>query len=117
VLSIASFMGAMILAAVVGFYGLMSIPVEEGILLSVAVIFALIGFSSKLSLNLVVSIVAFFGFFHGFAHGAEFQGGAFSMYILGFSLSTFLLHVSGMALAYTFSRYYNVSQTPAVEKI
>ena len=106
-----AFMGAMMISAILGFMGVEMVFVEEGILLSVAVVFALIGFANKISINVIVAVVAFFGIFHGFAHGAEFQGSSFVSYMLGFSLSTLLLHLSGIALAYAYSKTAMVKQT------
>lgn len=103
-LALVAFMGAMIVAAILGYAGMAMFSVEEGILLSIAVIFGLTGFAHKLSINYIVAVVAFFGFFHGFAHGAEFGGGSFVAYILGFSVSTLSLHLLGMALAYFYSK-------------
>ncbi len=49
-------------------------------------------------------LAAIFGLFHGFAHGAEFQSGSFVGYMLGFTLSTLFLHLSGIALAYAYTK-------------
>lgn len=100
-----AFMGAMMLSAVIGYMGVEFAFVEEGILLSIAVVFALIGYAKKLSLNVIITIIAFFGMFHGFAHGAEFHTGSFINYMMGFSLSTLGLHLSGIALAYFYTKH------------
>jgi urease accessory protein len=76
---------------------------EEGILLSIAVVFGMIGFASKMSINFIVPIIAFFGMFHGFAHGAEFTTGNFVAFMGGFAISTITLHLIGFALAYLYS--------------
>lgn len=99
-----AFMGAMVVSAALGFSGVEFAYTEEGILLSIAVVFTLIGFAKKISYGVMVSIVAFFGMFHGFAHGAEFQSGSFLSYMAGFSTSTLLLHISGIALAYAYAK-------------
>lgn len=106
-----AFIGAMIISAVLGFMGVEMLFVEEGILISIAVVFALIGFAKKISINAIVAVVAFFGMFHGFAHGAEFHGGSFVSYMLGFSISTLFLHITGIALAYAYSKTAMVKQT------
>lgn len=103
-LLLVAFMGAMILAAVAGRYGIPFFGVEEGILLSVAVVFALIGFADRLSLSILFPVIAFFGLFHGYAHGAEFGTGSFISFITGFSISTLLLHLTGIALASVIAR-------------
>lgn len=103
-MTLVSFISAMILAAALGYAGMAGFMVEEGILVSIAVVFGLIGFANRLSVNFMAVIVAFFGFFHGFAHGAEFAGGDFISYIAGFSLATLALHLSGMGVAYAYSK-------------
>jgi urease accessory protein len=103
-LTLVAFIGAMLIAAVAGYAGVAFVGVEEGILLSVAVIFALIGFANRLSINFIVAMVAFFGLFHGYAHGAEFSEGSFVAYMLGFSISTLILHLMGMAIAFGYSK-------------
>ncbi|MDH4943619.1 HupE/UreJ family protein [Sulfurimonas sp. C5] len=106
-----AFMGAMVVAATLGFAGVEFAYTEEGILLSIAVVFALIGFAKKISMGAIVAIIAFFGMFHGFAHGAEFQSGSFLAYMAGFSTSTLLLHISGIALAYAYAKTAMKKQT------
>ncbi|MDY0320872.1 MAG: HupE/UreJ family protein [Arcobacteraceae bacterium] len=103
-LTLVAFIGAMMIAAIAGYAGVAFVGVEEGILLSVAVIFALIGFANRLSINFIVAMVAFFGLFHGYAHGAEFSEGSFIAYMLGFSISTLILHLMGMAIAFGYSK-------------
>lgn len=103
-LTLFAFMGAMILSAIAGYNGFTFVSVEEGILISIAVVFGLIGFANRVPISAIVSIVAFFGLFHGFAHGIEFEAGNFNLYILGFSLSTLLLHLSGVAIGYLYSK-------------
>jgi urease accessory protein len=102
---LAAFMGAMMISAVIGYMGFKFMFVEEGILLSIAVVFALIGYANKISFPVIFGIIAFFGMFHGFAHGAEFQTGNFIEYMAGFSVSTFMLHISGILLAYAYTKY------------
>lgn len=109
-----AFISAMLVSAVLGFLGVKIPFVEEGILLSVAVIFALIGFAKNISLSTIVAITAFFGIFHGFAHGAEFQSGSFISYISGFALSTLFLHLSGIALAYAYTKGAMSKQTQSI---
>lgn len=109
-LTLVAFIGAMILAAIAGYAGMTMFSVEEGILISIAAVFGLIGFAHRLPINFIVAIVAFFGLFHGFAHGAEFAGGSFVAYIGGFALSTLILHLSGMGLAYIYAKSKLVQQ-------
>lgn len=108
-LTLIAFIGAMILAATAGYNGVQLIGMEAGILISIAVVFGLIGFASKLPIGTIVAVVAFFGMFHGFAHGAEFTTGSFMAYMAGFSSSTLILHLSGMAIAYLYSKKLQVA--------
>ncbi|MEJ2496276.1 MAG: HupE/UreJ family protein [Sulfurovaceae bacterium] len=108
-LALVGFMGAMVLAALIGKSGVTIPYVEEGILLSIAVVFALIGYAKNISTGIIVAIVAFFGAFHGYAHGAEFTVGNFALYMLGFSLSTLALHLTGMVGAYLYSKKAQVA--------
>ena len=109
-LLLVAFMGAMIVAAFAGRYGMPFLGVEEGILLSIAVVFTLIGFANRLSMNVLVPVIAFFGMFHGYAHGAEFETGSFISFIAGFSVSTLCLHLTGIALASALSKTNLVKQ-------
>lgn len=111
-----AFMAAMLVSAILGFMGVGVPFVEEGILLSIAVIFALIGFAKKIPLGAIVAVVAFFGLFHGFAHGSEFQSGSFAAYMAGFTLSTLFLHLSGIALAYAYMKNAPKEAAHTVEK-
>lgn len=99
-----AFIVSMLISALIGFMGLEIPFVEEGILLSIAVIFTLIGFAKKVHIGVIIAVVSFFGLFHGFAHGAEFQSGNFAAYMAGFTLSTLFLHLSGIALAYAYMK-------------
>ena len=109
-LTLVAFMTAMVVAAVIGFMGAQFLFVEEGILLSIAVIFGLLGFANRMPMGAIIAIVAFFGGFHGFAHGAEFTSGNFVSFIFGFSASTLVLHLAGMFIAYTYSKTKLVKQ-------
>lgn len=76
-----------------------SLPfVEQGIVLSVLLLGALIAASIRLPLWLSSSMVGLFALWHGHAHGAEMPALASGMaYALGFVLATALLHVTGIA--------------------
>lgn len=110
-----SFIGAMIAAAVLGYAGVAMVGIEVGILLSIAVIFAMIGYAEKLPANFIVIVIAVFGAFHGFAHGAEFGGGNFVAYIAGFAISTLALHILGMGLGNIYKQYTQKPQTKKAE--
>lgn len=95
-----AFVGVMSLGGLAGAAGL-SIPSVEGIiLLSCAVFSVLITRKVRFSAKINVLIVAFFAFFHGFAHGQEISASASLIsYTLGFMLATLLLHGAGILVA------------------
>lgn len=95
-----AFVGVMSLGGLAGSLGI-SIPSVEGlILLSCAVFSVLITRKVRFSTKINVMIVAFFGFFHGFAHGHEISASASLVsYTLGFMLATLLLHGTGILVA------------------
>lgn len=95
-----AFVGVMSLGGLAGAAGL-AIPSVEGIiLLSCAVFSVLITRKVRFSAQINVLIVAFFAFFHGFAHGQEISASASLIsYTLGFMLATLLLHGAGILVA------------------
>jgi urease accessory protein len=95
-----AFVAVMSLGGVAGASGL-DIPSVEGIiLLSCAVFSVLITRKVRFSGKINVLIVAFFAFFHGFAHGQEISTSASLIsYTLGFMLATLLLHGAGILVA------------------
>ncbi|MBK8815481.1 MAG: HupE/UreJ family protein [Methylococcaceae bacterium] len=95
-----AFVGVMSLGGLAGAAGL-AIPSVEGlILLSCAVFSILIIRRTRFSTQVSVMIVAFFAFFHGFAHGQEISTSASLIsYTLGFVLATLLLHGAGIIVA------------------
>lgn len=95
-----AFVGVMSLGGLAGAAGL-AIPSVEGIiLLSCAVFSVLITRKVRFSAQINVLIVAFFAFFHGFAHGQEISTSASLIsYTLGFMLATLLLHGAGILVA------------------
>ncbi len=95
-----AFVSVMSLGGLAGAAGL-SIPSVEGIiLLSCAVFSLLITHKVRFNANINVMIVAFFAFFHGFAHGQEISTSASLIsYTVGFMLATLLLHGAGILVA------------------
>jgi urease accessory protein len=95
-----AFVGVMSLGGIAGAAGL-AIPSVEGlIVLSCAVFSILIVRRARFSTQVNVLIVAFFAFFHGFAHGHEISTSASLIsYTFGFMLATLLLHGAGIVLA------------------
>lgn len=95
-----AFVSVMSLGGLAGAAGL-SIPSVEGlILLSCAVFCVLITRKIRFNSKINVLIVAFFAFFHGFAHGQEISAStSLISYTLGFMLATLLLHGAGILFA------------------
>lgn len=76
----------------------LSVPfVEQGILLSVIVLGALVLFAKRLPTAVCVATAGAFALFHGAAHGIEMPLNANGLqYALGFALATAGLHVVGL---------------------
>jgi urease accessory protein len=94
-----TFVSVMSLGSLAGAAGLF-IPIAELlILLSCLVFSVLIVRRVRFSRQINVAIVAFFAFFHGFAHGQEISTSASLIsYTLGFMVATLLLHGAGILL-------------------
>ncbi len=98
-----SFMAAMVAGGVIGMFGLELPLVETGIGASIVVIAGLAALGYALPVWVYGLIVAFFGMFHGFAHGAEMPVDASgSAFAAGFVAATALLHITGIAAATAF---------------
>lgn len=90
--------------------GLSSTIIETGIAVSVILLGGVILLDRSLDVRIAMGFVAFFGFFHGYAHGAETPDIAGPVvYALGFLLGTILIHLLGLligevAIRYTYGR-------------
>jgi urease accessory protein len=72
---------------------------EDGMAVSVAVLGVLLAVAARPRLALAAAIAALFGFFHGYAHGAEMPETAQPLlYALGLLLATAVLHLIGIGL-------------------
>lgn len=95
-----AFVGVMSVGGLVGAAGIVVPSVEGIILLSCAVFSVLITRNIRFNSKVNVMIVAFFAFFHGYAHGQEISTSASLIsYTLGFMLATLLLHGAGILVA------------------
>lgn len=95
-----AFVGVMSLGGIAGAAGILLPAVESIILLSCAVFSLLIIRRIRFSNKINLTIVAFFAFFHGFAHGQEISASASLIsYSIGFMLATLLLHGAGILVA------------------
>ncbi|MAE51888.1 MAG: urease accessory protein UreJ [Micavibrio sp.] len=102
----ATFVLVMAAGGAFGIYALTSIDfefgisiIEHGIVASVIVLGLAIALDKHIREIIAMAIVAFFAFFHGFAHGYEFPVGAIPWtYIAGFMCGTAALHVAGVLI-------------------
>jgi urease accessory protein len=99
-----SFVLAVVTGSLVGVAGVSMPLVEQTILVSVVSLALAIVFKLQPRLPVAALVIAGFGLAHGFAHGAEAPGSDFMGYMLGFTLSTALLHAAGIALAIAMGR-------------
>lgn len=92
-----SFSFVLLVGALTGMAGLHIPLVEPLIMASLLVLGLMLVGLTRLPLSVAAALVAFFAFFHGAAHGMELpQGGAAIVFILGFMISTLLIHCTGM---------------------
>jgi hydrogenase/urease accessory protein HupE len=97
----ATFVGVMSLGGISGAAKYLAVPSAEIlIVLSCLVFSVLIIRKVRFTMQTNVLIVAFFAFFHGFAHGQEISASASLIsYTLGFMVATLLLHGAGILMA------------------
>lgn len=94
-----TFVGMMLLSAVLATNGVQFPFVETGISASVIIAGLLVAFSARFSATASTTLVAVMAVFHGAAHGAELPAAAaLSTYLLGFSVATLILHLAGIGL-------------------
>ena len=73
--------------------------IEWGIIFSVIFLGLSVAIEKKLPTNIIMIAVAFFGFFHGLAHGIEMPWAANPLlFALGFSSGTAALHLFGVGI-------------------
>ena len=94
-----SFVAAAALGGVLGVRGVTLPFVEFGISTSVILLGLAIALQARLPLGWTAGLVALFGLYHGYAHGAEMPADASGLaYGLGFLAATAALHVAGIGL-------------------
>ncbi|MCH9812336.1 MAG: HupE/UreJ family protein [Epsilonproteobacteria bacterium] len=94
-----SFVSVMFIGSLFGFYGMQFLYNEVGIAISLLLLGIFMSMRWKFSLFFGMSVVAFFAFFHGHAHGVEIPNiSSVSHYISGFVVATILLHIAGVAI-------------------
>ena len=79
---------------------------EIAIAASVILLGGVIVWGQAIPVIAAMAAVAFFGFFHGYAHGSEIPDIADTLvYAVGFMLGTILLHLTGVLIAEVAKRY------------
>jgi urease accessory protein len=95
------FLGLLLAGALMGIGGVVLPAVEPVIMASVLVLGLLVASRAHLPGWTATALVAFFALFHGIAHGSELPvGGAAAAFVIGFMLTTFCLHVAGLATGF-----------------
>ncbi len=89
----------MVIGGVLGITGVPLPFIESGIAVSVVVLGLAIAMAWRAPVPVALAIVAAFGVFHGYAHGAELPKAASpAAYVAGFVLCTGALHLTGVAI-------------------
>jgi len=102
----ASFLVLMALGAVIGVHGVDLPMVEPMIALSVIALGAMVALALRVPTAAAAALVALFGLFHGYAHGAEMPEMVAPLgYGLGFVAATALLHGAGLAIGSALPRW------------
>ena len=119
-----TFVSVMSLGGVSGAASYLAIPSAEVLIIASCLVFsALIIRKIHFGTKMNVLIVAFFAFFHGYAHGQEISTSASLVsYTVGFMLATMLLHGTGILVAkiillsitFITSHTFNLTQTESV---
>lgn len=100
----ASFLAAMAGAGLLGMAGFAVPFVEQGIMLSIVVLGAVVAFGFAAPVSLAAALVGLFAVFHGYAHGAEMPETASGLaYGAGFLAATAVLHAIGIGCGALFA--------------
>lgn len=97
----ATFVGVMSLGGISGAAQYLAVPSAEILIVLSCLVFSILIIRKvRFDIRINVLIVAFFAFFHGYAHGAEISTSASLIsYTLGFMIATLLLHGAGILMA------------------
>lgn len=99
----ATFVGFMAIGGILGLVGVPLPLVEIGIAGSVILLGVAIAINRHMPIRIAMIIVAFFGLFHGHAHGTELPTASETLglviaYVTGFLVATIALHLIGALL-------------------
>lgn len=92
-----TFVGVLIAGFALGVAGVALPMVESGIALSVLLLGLIITVAARLPASAALALTSVFALFHGYAHGAEATG-TLALFAIGFSATSALLHLSGIAV-------------------
>ena len=94
-----TFLGSMLMGAVLGYNGIALPWTESAIAASVLAFNLLVVIAARLPMLVAVGLTAAFALFHGMAHGLELPpAGAAAQYASGFLIATAALHAFGFAM-------------------
>ncbi|NVO15027.1 MAG: HupE/UreJ family protein [Rhodoplanes sp.] len=100
-----AFVGLLVVGAILGATGVSLPAVEPVVTGSVIVLGLLIALRARLPVVPAALLVAVFGLFHGWAHGAEMPSASSPFaYGLGFVAATAMLHLAGIGLGFELGR-------------
>lgn len=109
-----AFVGTMLAGGALAVAGVQVPFIEQGIVLSVILIGALLLGAARFSVVTCAGIAGLFAIFHGAAHGLEMPLNANGAeYALGFAAATALLHVVGIGFGAVIARF----QAPIVTRV
>lgn len=101
----ATFPLLMALGALFAFSGVQIPQVEAGVAASVLVLGMILAVAWRAPTGIALTLVAAFGFLHGYAHGTEISAlASAALYAGGFLIATVALHTLGMLLGYALAR-------------
>ncbi|MCW8355817.1 HupE/UreJ family protein [Marinomonas pontica] len=110
----AAFVGTMLVGGALAVAGVQVPFIEQGIVLSVILMGALLLGAARFSVVTCAGIAGLFAIFHGAAHGLEMPLNANGAeYALGFAVATALLHVVGIGFGAVIARF----QAPIVTRV
>jgi len=103
-----SFVGMMAIGAALGFDGVHLGAVEQIVAASVCVLGLVLTTAMRLPTIVCVGVVCGFAVFHGYAHAAEATDSNTRLYMMGFAISTVVLHAIGFGVAMLLNRHQRV---------
>lgn len=113
----AAFVGTMFAGFLAAMAGAPLFFVEPVILASVIVIGLLAAVALSVPVPAAMAMVGFSAFFHGYAHGGEIGAAGATIYALGFSLATAILHAAGIAFGIWLGRAFGANSGRTVARI